>query len=341
MSTTSSSRRKRRITGWSRPGALATLSGLLLLSCSGGRETFVTYFNGDHGLSLRHPASWRTDQAEQEGVWYRYFLAPPSGAQSRSPVSVTLLAGPATGTLDEYAERYIADRAVATTKAEERQGAAGKSWVYATADGATRYRLLLLRVGERVIGLYAQGDAAGFEKQVAAIDEMWSSLTLERPERYPRVDFKLQKASLGIPETWRETRRFSGGGTLLVQYVSPPLGADKDHGTVHASLSLTFEASPEPGGLEPYYWATRKKLGDNFQVVNHSSFKGGYVDVMKIETPMAVSYIKRYYFADGPRGCSLSFEGREDVFPRASRWADYIASTLRFGAAPAPEAAAP
>ena len=205
--------------------------------------------------------------------------------------------------------------------------------MYATTDGATRYRLLLLRLGDKVIGLYAQGDAAAFERQAAAIEEIWSSLTLERPERYPRSEFKEQRASLGIPESWRETRKFSGGGTLVVQYVSPPLAADKGHGTVHASLSLTFESAGEEGGLEPYYWGTRKKLGDNFQVVNHSSFKGGYVDVMKTETPMAVSYIKRYYFADGARGCSLSFEAREDVFPRASRWADYIASTLRFGAA--------
>jgi len=334
MSTTSSSRKKRRTIAWSKAGALALLllGGLGSASCTGTRETFVTYFNGDHGVSLRHPASWRTDQAEQEGVWYRYFLAPPAGAQTRSPVSVTLLAGPASGTLDEYAQRYLADRTVAQSRAEERQGVAGKSWVYATADGSTRYRLLLLRLGEKVIGLYAQGDAAAFESQAAAIDEIWSSFMLERPERYPRRDFKEQQASVGIPDSWRETRRFSGGGTLVVQYVSPPLGADKGHGTVHAALSLTFEATGEGDGLEPYYWATRKKLGDNFQVMNHSPFKGGYVDVMKTETPLAVSYIKRYYFAEGARGCSLSVEAREDVFPRASRWADYIASTLRFGA---------
>jgi hypothetical protein len=333
MSTTSSSRRKRRTTAWSSASALACVlaGGLGAASCTGPRETYVTYFNGDHGLSLRHPASWRTDQAEQEGVWYRYFLAPPAGAQTRSPVSVTLLAGPASGTLDEYAQRYLGDRTITTSRAEERQGVSGKSWVYATADGATRYRLLLLRLGEKVIGLYAQGDAAAFEREAATIEELWSSFTLERPERYPRTDFKDQHASLGVPDTWRETRRFSGGGTLVVQFVSPALATDKGHGTVHAALSLTFEPAGEGGGLEPYYWATRKKLGDNFQVVNHSSFKGGYVDVMKTETPLAVSYIKRYYFADGARACSLSFEAREDIFQRASRWADYIASTLVFG----------
>jgi hypothetical protein len=57
---------------------------------------------------------------------------------------------------------------------------------------------------------------------------------------------------------------------------------------------------------------------------------------MRTETSMAVSYVKRYYFAQGGRGCSLAFEAREDVFPRASRWADYIASTLRLGPAAGP-----
>ena len=311
-----------------------TLAVLLAQACTGSREQFVTYFNGDHGVSLRHPASWRTDQAEQEGVWYRYFLAPPVGPQNRSPVSVTLLSGPAAGSLDEYAERYLAGHAPATTRAEERQGIAGKTWLFASTDGATRYHLLLFSLRDKVVGLYVQGDVAAFDGQAAALEEVRSSLTFERPERYPRHEWSEQKASLGIPESWRETRAFSGSGTLLAQYVSPALAADKGRGgTVHASLSVTLEKVADGGGLEPYYQTTRARLGENFQVVSHAAFKGGYVDVMRIETPVAMSYVKRYYFAEGARGCSLSFEAREDVFPRASRWADYIASTVRFGEA--------
>jgi hypothetical protein len=331
---TSSSPRKRRTTGWSSAGALALAAFAVLVAeaCTGSRELFVTYFNGDHGVSLRHPASWRTDQAEQEGVWYRYFLAPPTGPQNRSPVSVTLLSGPAAGSLEEYAERYLAGHSAPTTRGEERQGVSGKSWTFAATDGATRYRLLLFGLRDRVVGVYVQGDAAAVESQAAALEEIWSSFTFERPERYPRHEWKEQKASLGIPESWRETRTFSGAGTLLAQYVSPALAADKGRGgTVHASLSVTLEKLADGGGLEPYYVSTRQRLGENFQVVSHAAFKGGYVDVMRIETPVAMSYVKRYYFADGDRGCSLAFEAREDVFQRASRWADYIASTVRFG----------
>jgi hypothetical protein len=295
-----------------------------------GRETFVTYFNGDHGVSLRHPATWRTDQAEQGGVWYRYFLAP--GPQGRAPLSVTLLAGTMTVPVDQYAQTYLAGHTVASTRPEERQGVGGRSWVLTSADGKTSCRLLLLARGEKVVGLYAQGEAAALEKHVAVLDEMFSSLTIERPDLYPVTEFKDQRASLGLPASWRETRRFSGGGTLVANYVSPPLAVDKGQ-AVHASLAVTFEAVPEGGGLVQYYEATRRRLGENFQVRSHASFKGGYVDTMRTETPVAVSFVKRFYFAEGGRGCSLSFEAREDIFPRASRWADYIVSTLRLGGA--------
>src|SRR4030042_547379 len=108
MSTTSSSPRKRRTTASSRPAA-ALAAALLAAACGArDRETFVTYFNGDHGVSLRHAATWRTDQAEREGVWYRYFLAPGAGPQGGAPVSVTLLAGAMTVPLDEDAETYLA-----------------------------------------------------------------------------------------------------------------------------------------------------------------------------------------------------------------------------------------
>ena len=338
---TSSSPRKRRTTGWSRVAAAARLAAPISLllafqaACTGSREVLVTYFNGDHGVSLRHPASWRTDQAEQEGVWYRYFLAPPTGPQNRSPVSVTLLAGPAPGTLDEYAERYLAGHAPPTTAADERQGIAGKSWTYASADGATRYRLLLFRPGDKVVGLYLQADASAFEANAEALQAVFDSFGFERPELYPRREWAQESASLGVPASWRETRAFSGGGTRLAQFVSPALATDKGRGTVHASLSVTFEAVADGGGLESYYVSTRKRLGENFQVVSHATFRGGYVDVMRTETPIAISYIKRYYFAENGRACSLSFEAREDVFPRASRWADFIASTLRFAGAQA------
>ena len=184
-----------------------------------------------------------------------------------------------------------------------------------------------------MVGLYAQGEAAAVESTRRVLDEMWSSLTIERPDLYPVTAVEgAAGVARASPTSWRETRRFSGGGTLLAQYVSPALAVDKGRQTVHASLSVTFEAVP--GGRRPDAvlrgdppQARRELPGDRAT----PTFKGGYVDVMRTETPVAVSLVKRFYFAEGGRGCSLSFEAREDVFPRASRWADYIASTLRLG----------
>lgn len=323
------------------PGLAAALTLALAMACGGASETFVTYFNGDHGLSLRFPAGWRTDQAEQGGVWYRYFLAPPAGPENRAPVSVTLLSGATSADVDTYAQSYLAGHTLGETRSEERQGLSGKSWTYASVDGRTRYRLLLVAHDERVVGLYAQGDAAAIERSATILDEIWSSFTVERPDRYPVREWKAFSASLGIPPSWRQTREFSGGGTLLVQYASPPLAVERRQ-TIHAALSITLEPLKPGTSLDQYYEATLRKLGENYQVSSHQTFRGGFVDVMKTETPLAVSFIKRYYFVDGQRACSLSFEARDDVFPRASRWADYIASTLRLGgrpiAAPAPEA---
>jgi hypothetical protein len=331
MSTMSSSRRKRRTTGSSsaRAGLIAALLAATGLSgCHRTSEVLVTYFS-EQGFSLRHPASWRIGQAEQGGVHYQYLVPPTAGAQ-RPPLSVTLVAASATVPLDEYAKSYLANVNVSASRAEDRQGAAGKSWTFASADGALRGRLLLLALPGRIVGLHAQGDAEASARHAADLDAIWGSFTVERPERYPVHAWKAFGASLGVPDSWKQTQQFSGRGTMLVQFASPPLAVEKSQ-TIHAALSLTLEPAP-PGGLAEYYEATRRKLGDNYVVANHEVVKDGIVDLMRTETPLAVSYIKRYYFVSGARACSLSFEAREDAFTNASRWADGIASTLRLGA---------
>jgi len=302
---------------------------ILTAACrSGEREIFVTYFNGQQNVSLRYPSGWRTDQAEQEGIWYRYFLAPPVAPESTAAVSVTLLAGPMSSPVEEYAESYLAGNDVASSRDEERQGARGRSWTFASPDGKTRQRLLLVALGERFWGLYAQGEAVAFESHRATVDEIWSSFTLERPELYPEHHFESFGVTLGVPESWRETRQFSGRGTLLVLFTSPALAVQQGQ-TVHASLSMTVENVPDGGGLESYYESTRARLGDNLRVLEHTEWKDGYMDVMRTETSLAVSYIKRFYRVVGDRGVSLAFEGRDDVFWRVDSWADLIASTLQ------------
>jgi hypothetical protein len=306
--------------------------GLAAAACKGTpREPLVTYFNADHALSVRYPSGWQSDEAEQDGMWYRYFLGPPTGPQHKPAVSVTLLAGPLGMKLEDYAQTYLAGNQVASSRDESRQGARGKSYTFASPDGATRHSLLLLQEQSNVYGLYSQGEAPLFERQFPVLDEMSRSLTLERPAAYAEERDDAFGFSIRIPPSWRETRRFSGGGTLLMQFTSPAMAADKNGQTVHGALTLTVEPTAADGGLEAFYKGTRDKQGESFQTVSHAPWKDGYLDVLRSETPIAESRVRRYYRVDGARGYSLTFEAREDVYPRVYQWCDIIAGTLRIG----------
>jgi hypothetical protein len=280
---------------------------------------------------VRYPASWTTEQVEQDGVWYRYFLAPPEGPKRMPGASVTLLSGPLGVSIDEYAKTYLAANTLVTSKAEQRQGASGRSYLFQSADGQKRYMLLLLGEAERVYGLYGQTSTDQFERQHPAFDEMAASLTLERPSEYPEVKEERSSFTLRVPKSWQKTRSLSGNGTQLVQFSSPPLAADKNRSTVHASLTVTVEPVGGDGSLQAFYDATRVRLGEPFRVLTHSPWQDGYVDLMHSESGMSAARIKRFYRARDHRGYSLAFEARADVFPRVSRWCDMIAATFRIG----------
>jgi len=319
-----------------RARAFASLAGVVLLAGAAGacrgssHDLLITYFNGDYGLSVRYPASWRTDQAEQEGMWYRYFLGPPTGTQRKPAVSVTLFAGPLAMPLDEYAQKYLAGNPPSTSRDETRAGARGKAYRFASGGGATRHSLLLLQEGQRVYGLYSQADAPLFERYLPTIDEMERSFTLERPDTYPEVRNDKLRFSIRVPPSWRSTRTFSGGGTYLTQFTSPPLAADRRE-TVHASLTLTVEPLPGNATVDGFYNEAMRKLGDAFKVLSHTPWKDGYADVVWVETPMAVSRNKRFYRMAEGRGYTLAFEARDDAYPRVVKWCDMIASTLKVG----------
>jgi hypothetical protein len=310
--------------------ALACLA--LLAGCRGEpREPFVTYFNADFDLSVRYPSSWQTDQAQQDGVWYRYFLAPPAGPKHKPAVSVTLLVGALAGSVEDYARSYVGGNTLVSSRDERRGWGDGKRFLFASPDGATRHSLLLLKRDDRVVGLYAQGEAPLFERHQGVLDEMAASLLIEPPSEYLLSTNPDYGFSLRLPASWRETRRFSGGGAYLLQFRSPALAADRDREAVHASLTLSVEPLPAGTDLDAYYDATRRKLGDAYQILAHGRWQAGYVDLLRTETPVAVSRLKRFYRTEGARGYSLSFEARDDVFPRVSRWCDSVASTFRTG----------
>ena len=277
---------------------------------------------------MRLPSNWTSEQVEQEGVSYRYFLAPRVGSARKPAVSAALLTEPA-GDLDAIAQRYLAGQNVTSTRDATSEGLPGKAWRFASADGATQHSLVLRADNERVLGLYTQAEAERFREHAAAIDEMEKSLVPERPERYPQHRSDKLGFSLRVPASWKATRNFSSDTTHLMQFTSPALGAEAGQ-TVHATLGLTAEPAPA-GGLDGYYKAVRGRLGEAFAAVRHEPWKDGYVDLERTETQMAVSRAKRFYRVHQGRGYVLACEARDDVFHRVARWCDIIADTLAVG----------
>jgi hypothetical protein len=310
------------------------------LACRARDDGFLTYFNGEFGVSLRYPPAWTSNEDRKDAIWYRYFVSPAQAPDHTPQAAVTLLVGPLSGTLDEYAQGYLAGNAAGVARDIERAGAKGREYEYASADGQTRYRLLLVSDPPRVYGLYAQGAATSWDAQRKTLASVAESFALERPKLYPVTRDEAFGFALGVPASWRHTRRFASRDTLLLQYTSPALGMDRGSQSVHASLTLAVEPAPDAGELEAYYDATLKKLGEAFKVVAHDPWRGGggWVDVMVVESAVSESRIKRFFTVRGGRGYSLIFESREDVFSRVHRWADFIAATFSAppGAPPPP-----
>ncbi len=301
---------------------------------------FVTYFSNRHGISLTHPASWRSEQQEQDGVWYRSFLAPPKASAREAELSATLFVAPFTNDLDSYAQTYMAGQPPTAITEEKRPGLAGRSYRFDGKDAATRHHLLIL-VAETtpaaviqpasVFGLYVQGRTATFRAEEPTIEAMLASFSLERAALYPERRNPAYTVALRVPGSWKAERSLSGGETFLAQYRSPAFVVEKNGRTAHASLTLAVQKVPGVGDLEAYYKSIRQSLGDPFPVLSHEPWNGGYADLMRTETPVSEQRIKRYYRVAGGRGYSLTCEAREDVFARMDRWCDIIASSLRVG----------
>lgn len=313
----------------------AVLAGALLAAaagaCRGGGDgKLVTYFHAENALSLRYPVPWSAHLAEQGGVRYRYFRAPDEGGKPSS-VTVTLVSHELSGSLDDYARELLGGLTIQETRDEARGPARGRRWRAQSADGARRHSLLLLQEGSRAFGLHGEGDAAPFAAALAGLETIEGSFGVERPDAWADQANADLGFALRLPDSWTRTRSLAGNGSYLTQYLSPAVGVDPGGQTVHVSLTVTVEPAPGDGTPAAARLAARAKLGDAFKLTGQAPWRDGLQDVFLTETPIAVSRSKRFYRTAGGRAYGLTFEAREDVFPRVSRWCDLIASTLRVG----------
>jgi hypothetical protein len=245
---------------------------------------------------------------------------------------VLFIASPLASTLDAFAQPYLAGLILSETRDEERPGARGRTWSAISPDGKTRHRLFLLQEDNRAYGLHAQGSAEGFLAQEPALVEMVKSFSLERWALYTEERNETYRYAMRVPPSWKSTRTFSGGGTYLKQFTSPAMGMDTGGQTAHASLIITVENVPAGQTAQAFHTATQARLGENYQLLGHTAWKDGFVDLLRTETPMSESRVRRFYRVVDGRAYTLAFEARSDVYPRVSRWTDMIATTLKVGA---------
>lgn len=314
----------------------ATLAGP---ACRGGSgEAFVVSYDDAVSLSIPYPAGWSTEQATQDGQWYRYFLPPAApGAARTAGLSVTLFVGPLAGrTLGNYATTYLEGGTPESERETTRAGLPGREYRYADADGRTAHALLLLEAGDRLYGLHARGPRADLEAFEPSLERMRSGLRVERAEGWPLRREAGHGFALRVPESWPEARRFAGNDRLLIVHSSPLMAMDAGGQPVHASFSVTVEKlAAGVADADAFYNDVRMKLGDSYAVVSHAPWQDGFVDVMKSETTLSGVRVKRYYRVRDGRGYVLSYEARDDVFHRYARWFDRIAGTFELGPAAA------
>lgn len=335
-------------------------------------DPFLTFYNAEHAITVRYPASWKTEQAQQDGVWYRYFLAPPAGADRRPAVSVTLVAAAVPeGTLDGYAQTYLAGNVITSTAEARRPGAQGRYWRFQTADGQRKHSLLLLEESaESRAELVALLAAAATSRPSprpspspsplpssappAAANARWvyglfSQADAAAFDAHTTVLEEMANSlTLERPRHYAEERndkmafllrvppswkssRSFSGNGTYLQQWTSPALAAEKGQPVPASLTLNVEPAPGDGSIDTFYAATLQKLGEAYTVLSHHPWGSGYADVMHSETQVAVTRSKRFLRVADGRGYSLVCDGRDDVYGRVSRWCDMIATTLRVG----------
>ena len=147
---------------------------------------------------------------------------------------------------------------------------AGSAYAFASADGAMRYSLLLLAEGDKVYGLYAQGEAAGFERHAGCRrgdgeePHPGAARVLRARERSRR-----SASRCGCPPRGGRRGGSRAAAPCSCSTRARPSLADRGGQTAHASLTLTVEPLGVGRALEPFYQSSRPKLGDAFQVLSH------------------------------------------------------------------------
>ncbi len=229
---------------------------------------------------------------------------------------------------------YLAGNPVTSTREETRAGAKGRSWRFTSKNGAhAAFPAPHRDRAARVHGLYAQG-ADGALRSGRERHRRDGGEPQHRNARSSTRSFGTRPRATPFEShpPGNETRRLSGQGMSVVQYTSPALGAERNRQTVHASLTITVEPLKPGVDLEQFYASAHGQARRHLPRGFPRALADGVTPISSGRRPPwpAPSSVASTR-VDGGKAYTLSFEGRDDVFPRVSPWCDLIASTLMVG----------
>ena len=162
---------------------------------------------------VRHPASWRTRPGRAGRRLVPLLPRAARGpAEPRAGLGHAARGGHERSPSSEYAQSYLAGHTVASTRAEERQGVPRP--VVGVHLGRRRDALPAAPAGRAAAASSAstrRATPSAVEQDAATLDEMWSSLTIERPGPLPGArSWQGSRRPSACPTSWRETRAVLG-----------------------------------------------------------------------------------------------------------------------------------
>lgn len=295
----------------SRPGVRAAALAAVLAGAAcrpAGQPPLITVYVPDIAVSLPLPQGWTSASNEQGGFRMTTFTGPSVDVPDRDGIQVQVMAGPAPAgsSLREVADRYYIGGQTVLSEDDfrpdddhdlqgDREGdierdLEGRIWSFEFERRPQAGRLLLLRDGDRLYGVFTTGEARSIEAYGPTLDRMYSGFSPETSPYFEVYRDPVFEVEVRHPRSWTRSHVLRDSDeTLFVGFRSAPLAVEAGGATVHATLELTVEAAAPGATLESFYSEAVESLGENYRMLRHDIFTDGrgIAVLYSVETQLA------------------------------------------------------
>jgi hypothetical protein len=289
----------------------------------------ITVYSPTLHVSFPLPQGWSADEAvSQAGFHMQTFTGRSVDVPERAGIRLQIMAGPMPeGTLEDVSQRYRRELEVSSERDYEFAGSRGKEWEFVSQDGEERSRLALVDVEGTLYGLFVRGESGTMDAYRRALNQTFSSYSLELAERFEAYEAPGGDIVIKHPRSWERTQTVTNPGeSLFVGFRSPPLAVEKDGTTVHATLEVTVNQVPDDLTVEKFYAARTETLGDTYRLLEHESLVGAPAvsTLYHVETQLAEYLERTVYSVHDNKSFIYKFNCRNQVYRAIEPWIDEI-----------------